>query len=84
MKKHNVHLEGQNLLLTESQILKKLEKYSNIHTTEMFIEDNVDGNENNFSKSFLEKLNTFSNSHYSISLNNQVDNAIFNKQFLRD
>tara|TARA_Y100000389_G_C17329596_1_gene447368 strand:- start:383 stop:631 length:249 start_codon:yes stop_codon:yes gene_type:complete len=80
MKKHNVYIEGENLLLTESQILKKLDKYSNIHTTEMFIEDNVEGNENNFSKNFLEELNIFSNSHYSLDLNNQVDNIILNKQ----
>jgi hypothetical protein len=80
MKKHNVYIEGENLLLTESQILKKLDKHSNIHTTEMFIEDNIEGNENNFSKNFLEELNIFSNSHYSLDLNNQVDNIILNKQ----
>jgi hypothetical protein len=79
-KKHNVYIEDQDLLLTEAQILKKLDTYNNTHTTELFIDDNVKGNESNFSKSFLEKLNITSNSHYSINLNNQIDNVIISKQ----
>jgi len=79
-KKHAVYLEGQDLLLTEAQILKKLDTYNNTHTTELFIDDNVKGNESNFSNNFLEKLNITSNSHYSINLNNQIDNVIISKQ----
>jgi hypothetical protein len=79
-KKHNVYIEDQDLLLTEAQILKKLDTYNNTHTTELFIDDNVKGNESNFSNSFLEKLNITSNSHYSINLNNQIDNVIISKQ----
>tara|TARA_B100001059_G_scaffold30493_1_gene24685 strand:+ start:550 stop:795 length:246 start_codon:yes stop_codon:yes gene_type:complete len=79
-KKHAVYLEGQDLLLTEVQILKKLDTYNNTHTTELFIDDNVKGNESNFSNNFLEKLNITSNSHYSINLNNQIDNVIISKQ----
>ena len=79
-KKHNVYIEGQDLLLTEVQILKKLNTYNNTHTTELFIDDNVNGNESNFSKSFLEKLNITSNAHHSINLNNQVNNIIISKQ----
>jgi hypothetical protein len=80
MKKHNVYIEDQDLLLTEAQILKKLDTYNNTHTTELFIDDNVKGNESNFSNNFLEKLNITSNSHYSINLNNQIDNVIISKQ----
>ena len=54
--------------------------YNNTHTTELFIDDNVRGNESNFSNSFLEKLNITSNAHYSIDLNNQVNNIIISKQ----
>jgi hypothetical protein len=79
-KKHAVYLEGQDLLLTEVQILKKLDDYNNTHTTELFIDDNVRGNESNFSNSFLEKLKNTSNAHYSIDLNNQVNNIIISKQ----
>tara|TARA_R100001460_G_scaffold9083_2_gene22247 strand:- start:256 stop:507 length:252 start_codon:yes stop_codon:yes gene_type:complete len=79
-KKHNVYIEDQDLLLTEAQILKKLDTYNNTHTTELFIDDNVKGNESNFSNNFLEKLNITSNSHYSINLNNQIDNVIISKQ----
>ena len=79
-KKHEVYLEDQDLVLTEAQILKKLDTYNNTHTTELFIDDNVKGNESNFSNNFLEKLNITSNAHYSINLNNQIDNVIISKQ----
>jgi len=79
-KKHAVYLEGQDLLLTEIQILKKLDTYNNTHTTDLFIDDNVKGNQSNFSNNFLEKLNITSNAHYSINLNNQIDNVIISKQ----
>ena len=44
MKKYKVYIEGQDLLLTERQILAKLNEYNNIHTTLLFIEDNILGN----------------------------------------
>ena len=80
-KKHAIYLEGQDLLLTEIQILKKLDTYNNTHTTELFIDDNVKGNESNFSNNFLEKLNITSNSHYSINLNKGLNRFINATQF---
>jgi hypothetical protein len=58
-KKHEVYLEDQDLVLTESQIIKKLTNYNSLHTMDLFMNDN---NADNFSKDFHVKFNDLYNS----------------------
>lgn len=80
MKKHSVEIDLQDYLFTEKQIINKLNQISNIHTTELFIDDCVKGKESNFSKNFLEELKAISNSHNSLNIANSIDNQILIKQ----
>ena len=83
MKKYKVYIEGQDLLLTERLILAKLNEYNNIHTTFLFIEDNIQGNEKNYSNKFLEELKVAESTHHSISLNNKINDIIIKNQLER-
>ena len=83
MKKYKVYIEGHDLLVTERQILAKLNEYNNIHTTLLFIEDNILGNEKNFSNKFLEELKVAESTHHSISLNNKINDIIIKNQLER-
>ena len=80
MKKHNVEIDLQDYFFTEKQIINKLNKISNTHTTELFIDDCVKGKENNFSVNFLEELKAISNSHNSLNIANSIDNQILLNQ----
>ena len=80
MKKHNVEIDLQDYLFTEKQIINKLNKINNTHTTELFIDDCVKGKESNFSINFLEELKAISNSHNSLNIANSIDNQILLNQ----
>ena len=81
MKKHSVEIDLKDYLLTEKQIINKLNQINNTHTTELFIDDCIVGNENNFSENFLDELKSISNSHNSLNIANSIDNEILNKQW---
>ena len=81
MKKHSVEIDLKDYLLTEKQIINKLNQINTTHTTELFIDDCIVGNENNFSENFLDELKSISNSHNSLNIANSIDNEILNKQW---